>query len=307
MALTYNQISAITEKKFIPKLYDNIFDSGPILKRSQSKGWYNKIDGGERIVVPLAYAQTTAGGWYSGADTLDTTDNEQITAAEYLWKQLYVNITVTSLDEKKNSGGTRILDFVKEKTKLAEKTMKDLLSTGVYSDGSTPKQIVGLRDIVATDQTVGGIDQSANSWWQGQVDSSTTTLTIAAMRNILSLCTVDAEKPTVIAATRSNFDRYHALLQPQERFQDKDTANGGFANLLFAGVPIVVDSKCPSGHMFFINEDHIAFKVHQDEDMKFEPFQKPNNQNVKTAKIYWMGAFTSSNNRLHGKLSAITA
>lgn len=307
MALTYNQISAITEKKFIPKLYDNIFDSGPILKRSQTKGWYNKIDGGERIVVPLAYATTTASGWYSGSDTLSTEDNEQITAAEYLWKQLYANITVTSLDEKKNSGGTRVLDFVKEKTKLAEKTLKDLLSAGVYSDGSTAKEIVGLRDIVATDQTVGGISQTDNTWWAGQVDSATTTLTIAAMRAILSSATVDNERPTVISATRANFDRYHALLQPQERFQDKDTANGGFANLLFAGVPIVVDSKCPANHIFFINENHISFKVHKDEDMKFEPFQKPNNQNVKTAKVYWMGAFTSSNNRLLGKLSAITA
>lgn len=307
MALTYGQISAITEKKFIPKLYDNIFDSGPILKRSQTKGWYNKIDGGERIIVPLAYAQTTASGWYQGSDTLDTTDNEQITAAEFLWKQLYANITVTSLDEKKNSGGTRILDFVKEKTKLAEKTLKDLLSAGIYSDGSTAKEIVGLRDAVATDQTFGGISQTDNTWWAGQVDSTTTTLTIAAMRNILSLTTVDNERPTVISATRSNFDRYHALLQPQERFQDKDTANGGFANLLFAGVPIVVDSKCPANHMFFLNESMISLKVHQDEDMKFEPFQKPNNQNVKTAKVFWMGAFTSANNRLLGKLSGITA
>ncbi len=38
-----------------------------------------------------------------------------------------------------------------------------------------------------------------------------------------------------------------------------------------------------------------------------EPFVKPINQNVKTAKIFWMGVLASSNNRRHGILDAITA
>lgn len=46
MPLTYSEISAITEKKFIPKLYDNIFDSNPLLKRLRDKGAYEKLDGG---------------------------------------------------------------------------------------------------------------------------------------------------------------------------------------------------------------------------------------------------------------------
>jgi hypothetical protein len=54
MALTYDQVTAITQKKFIPKMYDNIFDSNPLLQRAKKKGWYDKLDGGERIVVPLS-------------------------------------------------------------------------------------------------------------------------------------------------------------------------------------------------------------------------------------------------------------
>jgi hypothetical protein len=45
--------------------------------------------------------------------------------------------------------------------------------------------------------------------------------------------------------------------------------------------------------------------VHKDEDMRFEPFQKPVNQNVKVAKVYWMGIFGSTNNRMHFKMSAV--
>jgi hypothetical protein len=47
---------------------------------------------------------------------------------------------------------------------IAEKTLADDLGTGLFSDGTDAKSIVGLRDIVATDQTVGGISQSTNSY-----------------------------------------------------------------------------------------------------------------------------------------------
>lgn len=306
MALTYDQISAITEKKFIPKLHDNIFDSNPLLSRLKKKS-YEKVEGGTSIMVPLNYAVTTASGWYSGADTLSTTDNDVITAAEYSWKQLYANISVTGLDERKNSGDRAILKLVKEKTKIAEKTMMDKLGTGIYSDGTDTKSIVGLRDIVATNQTVGGISQTTYSWWAAQVDSSTTTLTIAAMQARYNLATVNNDHPTVIACTRSIFNSYYALLQPQQRFQDSETAKGGFQNLMFNGAPVVADSYAPASHMLFLNENYLHLFAHSDCDMKFEPFQKPINQDVKVAKVLWMGALGSSNNRLQAGLTAITA
>lgn len=306
MPLSYDQISAITEKKFIPKLADNIFDSNILLKKFKEKS-IQKLDGGERIVVPLNYAQATASDWYSGSDTLNTTDNDQITAAEYTWKQLYANISITGLDESKNSGDAAILNFVKAKVQIAEQTMKDKMGDGLYSDGSNAKSIVGLRDIVDTASSVGGISQSTYSWWQGKVDSSTTTLSIAAMQSLFNNTTIDSEHPNVIVATRAIYNSYYGLLQPQQRFQDSKEASGGFANLLFNGVPVFADSKCPTSHMFMLNMNFLHMFVHKDRDMKFEAFQKPVNQDVKLAKILWLGALGSSNNRMHGKLSAITA
>lgn len=306
MALTYDQISAITQKKFIPKLHDNIFDSNPLLQRAKKK-FLEKLDGGERIIVPLNYAQVTASGWYAGSETLSTADNEVISAAEYTWKQLYANISINRIDELKNSGDSQILSLVKNKVKIAEKTMDDKLGTGLYSDGTDSKSIAGLRDIVATDQTVGGISQSSYSWWQAQVDSSTTALTIAAMQSRDNAATVNNDSPTLVITTRSIFNSYYALLQPQQRFMDDETAKGGFKSLMFNGKPVIADSYCPASNMFFLNENYLHLFVHKDEDMRFEPFQKPINQNVKVAKIFWAGALGSSNNRLHARLSAITS
>ncbi len=129
---------------------------------------------------------------------------------EYTWKQHYANISISRIDELKNSGDKAMLNFVKEKVKIAEKTMVDNLGTGVYSNATDPKSIVGLRQIVGTANTVGGISQSTNSWWQSQVDSSTTTLSLQALQTIYNACSIDADHPTVVTATRAIYNLYYA-------------------------------------------------------------------------------------------------
>jgi hypothetical protein len=305
MALTYDQISAITQKKFIPKLVDNIFDSNPLMQRHKKKS-YEKVDGGTSILVPLNYAQPSAGGWYQGADTLVTTDNDQITAAEYQWKQIYKNITILRSDELKNSGDSQILSLVKNKVKIAEKSMMDDFGTGIWSNATDPKSIIGLRQILGSSNTVGGISQTTYSWWAAQVDSTTTTLSLSAMQTIFNRCTIGSDQPTVAATTRAIYNSYYALLQPQQRFQDSETVSGGFQNVLFNGIPVIADSHAPTSYLAFLNESYIHMWAHKDEDMRFEAFAKPLNQNLKVAKIYWFGAYGSSNNRMHGVLSAIT-
>lgn len=307
MALTYDQISAITKRHFVPKFYDNVFDVSPLLKRIKNKS-YQKIGGGTSILVPLEYAANTSTGWYSGEETLETADVDIGTAAEYQWKQLYVNISIRGIDEIKNGGDAQVIDFVKVKVKNAEKTMEDKLGTGIYSTGSDAKAIMGLRAFAAsTSSSVGGISQTDYSWWRPQVDTSTTTLTIASMRSRMQAVSVNNEGCSVIATTDSLYSSFYALLQPQQRFQDAETAKAGFSSLMFEGKPVLADAYCPASHMLFLNEEYIGFKVHRERDMKFEPFMKPINQDVKSAKILWAGAFTSANGRLQGAMTALTA
>jgi len=306
MALSVDQLNAITEKYYVKKLHDNIFDSNPLLRRIRNGGSYKSTSGGTQIYVPLNYATTSAAGWYSGADTLNTTDNDNITAAAYDWKSLYAGVSITEEDELKNAGEAAQLNLLKSKMMIAEKTLKDSLGTGLFSDGSDSKSIVGLRDIVAADQTVGGISQSANSWWQAQVDSSTTTLSISAMNSVFQDCSVDSEIPDYIVTTRAIYNAYYALLQPQQRFASEDEAKGGFSSLMFNGKPVVHDSHCPANHMFMLNLSHLHLFYHPKRNISFEPFQKPINQQVKVSRFLWMGALGSSNNRLHGLLSGIT-
>jgi len=68
MALDYSQIQAVTKRYFLPELADNIFVGTPELKRLKEKG-LKLVDGGEKIVAPLEYAEGNF-QWYSGAETL---------------------------------------------------------------------------------------------------------------------------------------------------------------------------------------------------------------------------------------------
>jgi hypothetical protein len=306
MALTYDQISSVTQKYYIPKLVDNIFDSNPTLKYLKDK-CYEKVNGGTEIVVPLNYATNSASGWFAGAETLDTSDNENLTAASYTWKQIYSNITIRRIDEIKNSGDSAILNFVKAKVQVAEKTLSDNLGTAIFNTGTDSKAIAGFRFAFANTNTVGGIAQSSYSWWNAQKDSTTTTLTLSAMQTQYNAATIDNDKPDFISTTRANYNRYYNLLQPQQRFMDSKQADAGFESLLFQGAPVVADSHAPASHMFFLNSKYICLYVHPDEDFRFSPFQKPVNQEVKIGRILWSGALGFSNLRLCAMFTGITA
>jgi len=304
MAVPYDEISSTTRKFYIPKMVDNIFNSNALFQRSKGK-WYQSVEGGSSIMCPVLYATTTASAWYSGEETLDIAANDQETSAEFNWKQIHASLSIKRIDELKNSGASQVIDFVKSKVQAAEKTIKDNMGTALFNAGTDAKAIVGLRSIVNTGRTYGGINSSTYSWWDAQVDSSTTTLSLTKMQALYGDCTIDNDKPTVAITTQDIYDDYYGQLQPQQRFQDDSTAKGGFMNLMFNGIPIIVDSHCPSGDLYFLNENYLSLKYHPKENFRFEPFQKPINQNVAVAHIYWTGAFTCSNPRMQGVLTAI--
>lgn len=307
MPLSYDQISAVTQKHYIPRLTDNIFDSDPLWSRAKEKGWYTAVDGGTEIVQPLMYATTTAAGPYAPTDTLDTTDNDQFTAASYSWRYYYANITVTRADELKNSGDAQILNFVKQKTQAAEMTLKDSLQDGLYSAGTDATAIGGLRLCIDAGNTVGGIAQGSYSWWQAGEDSSTVTASLSAFQTAFNLRSINGKTPTVAVGTRTVYNLFYNLLTPQQRFVDAKTANAGFQSIMINGIPLIASAKCPSSHLFLLNEEFMHLYYHPKEQFRFEPFAKPINQALQCAKVFFAGNFGISNARMHHKFSALAA
>lgn len=305
MALT-SEISSLTQKYLVPKLIDNIFDSNILFQRAKKKGWYETIDGGTSVSLPLAYATTANAQRYSGSETLDISDTPQITEATFEWKEYAASIPVTRIDELKNSGKNAIVNLIKAKVQLAEKSLKNLLGTDMFNDGTTSKALIGLKLATAITGTYGTIAKGTYSWWQGNVDSTTTGITLSALQALQGDCTVDSDKPTVYVTTQDIFDDLWSAIQPQQRFADEDTFKAGFTNLLVNGIPVIVDSHCPSGYLFALNESYLHLYAHKDENFRFAPFRQPTNQNAKVAQIFWTGMLACDNCRMQGAMSALT-
>jgi hypothetical protein len=310
MALTYSQLQSITQEKIVPKMQDNIFDKTPILSRLKKRK--KMQDGGEYIKQPLLYAKKTSKGVYSGFDTLLTAANPSVTAAAYNWSNYYCNMALAETDLLKNSGESQIISLLTTEAKSAEMTLADDLTTDLCNTSSVTGGIQGFPLMIesTTSTAYGGITPTDFTSWVGQ-ESSTTTLTLGLLQSLWGDCTDGMESPTVIFTVQDNFDKIWQLyeVKPEFRVQNKNSTQGG---MKFQGADIIVDnhvngsgSGTEDNHLYMINENFIQFYCHPKDNMKVGKWQKPTNQEVRIARITWMGQLGTDQRRRHGKLDSV--
>lgn len=305
MALTNDELTSTTQTHIMPVLQDNIFNSNPALHRIKKKS-YKSMPGGTKLIVPVLYA-TTGSAQRQTSDNLDVSSNDQISSAEFEWKRYSDSIVVSGLEEIKNGGDAAIINLVTARAQAAEKSLKDLMGTDIFSDGTTAGSIIGFQGMVDSTGTYGIIDSSTNSWWAAQEDGTTANLSLAKMQSLFGDCTIDSDRPTVIYTFQDAYDDIYGLIQPQQRYGDEETVKAGFTSILWNGIPIIVDSHVTStsgsGELYMINEDYIGMKYHPKRDWTLTPFQTPVNSDASYAHILWAGMLWSNNRRMHGKFN----
>lgn len=308
MAINISSISAITHRYFFPSLADEVVTSMALLMKMKEKGRMVSIDGGDDIRQPLTYARNASAMNYSGDETLNVAYNEKKSALVFDWKQKSIAVTITGLDEIKNSGAARVLSHVETEMEIAKRDMKNAFASGLYSAGTDPKEITGARVFLSTSNSYGGFSQSTESWLQAKIDSSTTTLSLGKMQERWEACKEDNDKPDLITTTETLFNSFWSLLQPQQRFSDGDTAKAGFINLMFNTAPVLEDSYCPSGYMVFWNLKKLKLVSSTQRNFPgvMRDFEKPTNQDVRVALILWAGELVNEEPRKFGAMTALT-
>lgn len=177
----FDGVITTTLKNRTGQIADNVTENNALLRTLNMKGNIKLEDGGETLVQELAYAENNTFKYYSGYDTLDVSTNDQISAAEFDWKQAAVNVILSGRKIRQNSGSkTRVINLLSSLVKNAQNTMKNNISTGIYSDGTGAGglQIGGLQLLVADDPstgTVGGINRATQSFWRNVSYDATTT------------------------------------------------------------------------------------------------------------------------------------
>jgi hypothetical protein len=314
-----NTVTALSRRLIMPRIVDNVYNSNPLFFR-----WYhaNKFtqQGGTQIEQPLMYSRMSAGGSYQGYQLLTVTPTDSIQNAAFPWAQYYTPVTVDGLTLLRADSPLAIADFVATQFKQAEMDMADNLGAGLWSDGANANDIIGMRQVVDNGTIAsqyGAINHSGNTWWNAQIDSTTTTMTLVALQNLFGSCTQGGRAPTVIFSTQANYNRYWNLNLTPQQFpvqpggKDMQLAQAGFENLLFNGVPWLVDSHIPTsgseGNIFFINEDYAQIVTASRADFHLQDFMTPVNQDAMTALLLWAGNLVFGNIQRQGKFTAISA
>lgn len=290
---SYTDILATTIESRSGKIADNATANNALLTRLKQKGRIRPFSGGHKILEEISYGNNGNGGWYSGYDTLTVGASDNISAAEYSIKQLAVPVVISGLEMLQNSGKEAIIDLMEARLQVAESTMANLISVGLYGDGtgSGGKTLTGLGAMLPTDPTtgtVGGINRATagNEFWRSQaIDSGATasaSTILGFMNKMWAACVRGSDRPDLILAGGDAWAAFVAALQTNQRFTDASQAVAGFPSVKFFDADVVLDGSITAGSdkinsqlagsasadtMYFVDTKHISFRPHRDRNM----------------------------------------
>lgn len=310
---TFTELVTSTFRKVRKDVKDNLSNRNALLKHIYKRGNYRTEDGGLTIVCPLDYTSNSTYQRYSDWDMLNIQQSDVISAAEYQWRQIAVNVVASGREQRINSGESRIFSLAKAKMKNAIRTFNNSFSSDLYSDGTATNQINGLQALVADagTGTVGGINSSSFSFWQNtifdcsanSVTSSATTIENSMMLPLwLNLDRGPDDQPDLIVMDNTYYRYFEASQTSIKRYMDASNANGGLVSLKYKNADVYFDgnSGIPSSHAYFLNTNYIELVVHRDADMEVLEDQRPINQDGSVIPILWMGNLTLSNRKMQG-------
>ena len=308
----FDEILSTTLKNYVPKLTDNIFSARPLFYALTNGQTIRRISGGAKIVVPVIYGTNSTAGSYSGTDTIDTTAQTGISAAEYDWKQYAATVTISGVEEAKNNGEAQIIDLLEGKIFQTQETIIENMNTMLFGNGTgnSNKDWLGLSALVGSTGSPGGIDatDADNSWWRSAVtNQGSSAITLASMATLYNNCSVGNDQPTIGITGQNQYEAYEALLVDQIRYTDTDMADGGFQNLLFKGCPLTFDGTLAGeGKLYFLNTKYLQLVAHSDVWFKPTPFVRPTNQDAVYSQLLCYGELTTSNRARQGFMYGIT-
>jgi hypothetical protein len=324
----FSDVATTTIERRSKKIRDNVTKNNALLKRLEQKGNIKTFPGGSLILEEISFAENGNGGYYSGYDLLPTAAQDVISAAQYSIKQLAVPVVISGLEQIQNSGEEAFIDLMDARIGVAEATMANLLSQGIYSDGTiyNGKAIVGLDAAVeatataSQTSTYGGISRTNFSFWRNSCTSTGATInTAATVQAVMNAAWADVvrgkDRPDFIVVDTNWWKDYVASLQAIQRFTSADTGNLGFPTIKYMDADVVLDGgiggfagDAVSTHAtaYFLNTTYLKLRPHAERNMVAKPHRFAVNQDAEVALLLWAGNMTSAGSKFQGRVLATT-
>ena len=315
----YSDVLATTIESRSGIVADNVTKNNALLTRLREKGRYKPFTGGSTILQELSFQANSTAMYYSGAEVLNISPADVISAAQFPIKQAAVAVTINGLEMLQNSGEEQIIDLFDARLDVGEASIENLISTGIYSDGTgnNGKQITGLQAMVVASPTtgvVGGIDRATWSFWQNQTfDFSTDLSTSASSSNIqtgfnrlYAKTSRGSDVVDLILLDNNFWGFFMSSLQNIQRFPGSSKmAELGFVASKYMNADVVLDGgiggNIPASTGYFLNTKYIFFRPHTNRN--FVPIgdeRMSTNQDAIVRLIGWAGNMTASGLQFQG-------
>ncbi len=317
-----SDILATTIESRTKKVADNVMGNNALLAQLKMRGRVKPFSGGQKILQELSFAENTNTGWYSGYDLLPVGVADVISAAEFDIKQAAVPVIISGLEQLQNAGPEQMIDLLEARLQVAESSMSNLLTSGIYSDGTGAggKEIDGLEAALPIDPTAaayGGIDGSTFGFWTNAVkDSADATTVEADLNTVWAQIVRGSDRPDLVIMDAVYWNAYMNILQTNQRFTNTNKADNGFMSLKFMDADVVLDggyykanattgvTGAPTGTAFMLNTDYMHYRPHRDRDMvPLSPNRRyATNQDAEVQILGWAGNLTCSGRGFQGRL-----
>lgn len=313
----------------------------PLMRDLKAKS--KAFPGGKDFITERVKGEyTTTISGFEHDDTVDYANPANIKEAQYSWYEIHAGIKFTGTELKK--GGISIVDTMDGKAtaqhseaemiqlaNLLEDKLEDMsegFSRGFQSmlwrDGTQDAKLVpGVRSFLLNDPTtgtvVGGLDQSALSWWRNRAVLGINSAT-ASNQNLVNALQKEwrqlrryGGKPNKFYAGSDMMDAYEKELRALGNYTDRGWAKTGgkldasMDDIAFKGVEIEYDPTLDDEGLakfgFVMDLRRISLRHMDGEDMKQHNPARPEDKYVYYRAVTWTGGLTCSQRNANGVYS----
>lgn len=315
-------------ENFNKDMGDAIINKNFVLAYLKSKAEREEV-GGLDFAEPIMYAPNTNFGFDNKFAIIASNYQAPTQAFRFDPVVLRGLVVINKVHELQNQGKAEIVNFIMTLKKQAESTIQNKLNAATWNSSPVanvdPESLRSLITTTPTTGTIGGVDRATYTWARNKLNSSTissigSTAGVAALSTFWAqLAGAAGDLPDFAVTTATLWGNLVGYLVNLRRL----TSSENMAKLNLKTIEVLpgcelgydgdaglaIDGStagCPANQFYFLNSNHLFYKVLKGGNMKFEGFSKKDNSLNDTSIFYHVYNLTTNLPGSLGLLSAVT-